>query len=60
MIFQNFGTKFLFRRGECKTRKNSNFRKKGKTVSAMCGHRFGGVPITPRGRDLFLLLVFFG
>ena len=23
------------------------------------GHRFGGVPITPRGRDLFLLCLFF-
>ena len=29
-------------------------------VSATRGHRFGGVPTTPRGRDLFLLLVFFG
>ena len=32
MIVQNFGTKFLLRRGECKIRENSNFRKKGKTV----------------------------
>ena len=24
----NFGTKFFLRRGECKTRENSNFRKK--------------------------------
>ena len=23
-------------------------------------HRFGGVPTTPRGRDLFLLVLFFG
>ena len=23
------------------------------------GHRFGGVPTTPRGRDLFLLCLFF-
>ena len=23
-------------------------------------HRFGGVPTTPRGRDLFLLMIFFG
>ena len=23
------------------------------------GHRFGGVPITPRGRDLFLLALIF-
>ena len=25
----NFGTKFFLRRGECKTRENSNFLKKG-------------------------------
>ena len=25
-----------------------------------CGHRFGGVSTTPRGRDLFLLALFFG
>ena len=24
------------------------------------GHQFGGVTITPRGRDLFLLVIFFG
>ena len=28
----NFGTKFILRRGECKTRENSNFLKKGKIV----------------------------
>ena len=32
MIVQNFGTKFLLRRGERKTRENSNFLKKGKIV----------------------------
>ena len=32
MIVQNFGTKFLLRRGECKTQENSNFLKKGKMV----------------------------
>ena len=32
VIVQNFGTKFLLRRGECKTRENFNFRKKGKMV----------------------------
>ena len=32
MIVQNFGTKFLLKRGECKTRENSNFLKKGKIV----------------------------
>ena len=29
MIVQNFETKFLLRRGECKTRENSNFLKNG-------------------------------
>ena len=28
----NFGMKFFLRKGECKTRENSNFRKKGKIV----------------------------
>ena len=28
----NFGTKLFLRRGECKTRENSNFLKKGKIV----------------------------
>ena len=32
VIVLNFGTKFLLRRGECKTRENSNFLKKGKMV----------------------------
>ena len=32
VIVQNFGTKFLLRRGECKTRENSNFLKNEKTV----------------------------
>ena len=32
MIVQNFGTKFLLRRGECKIRENSNFLKKAKIV----------------------------
>ena len=27
---------------------------------ATCGHRFGGVLTTPRGRDLFLLVLIFG
>ena len=29
---RNFGTKFFLRRGECKTRENFNFLKKGKIV----------------------------
>ena len=32
MIVENFGTKFLLRKGECKTRENSNFLKNGKMV----------------------------
>ena len=32
MIVQNFGMKFFLRRGECKTRENSNFLKNGKMV----------------------------
>ena len=29
-------------------------------VRATRGHWFGGVPTTSRGRDLFLLMIFFG
>ena len=29
-------------------------------AKAMHGHRFGGVPTTPRGRGLLLLVLFFG
>ena len=32
MIVQNFVMKFILRMGECKTRENSNFMKKGKMV----------------------------
>ena len=32
----------------------------GYAVRATRRHRFGGVPTTPRGRDLFLLVIFFG
>ena len=31
VIVQNFGTKFFLRRGECKTRENSNFLKRVKS-----------------------------
>ena len=30
------------------------------TARATHGHRFGGVSTTPRSRDLFLLVLFFG
>ena len=32
VIVQNFGTKFLLRRGDCKTQEKSNFLKNGKIV----------------------------
>ena len=32
VIVQNFGTKILLRRGDCKTREKSKFLKKGKIV----------------------------
>ena len=32
MIVRNFETKFFLKSGECKTRENSNFLKKGKMV----------------------------
>ena len=36
----NFRTKFFLRRGECKTRENSNFLKKGKTVISIKTQKF--------------------
>ena len=40
VIVQNFGTKFLLRRGECKTRENSNFWKNGKIVISTKNPKF--------------------
>ena len=40
MIVHNFGTKFLLRRGECKTRETSNFQKNGKTVISVKTQKF--------------------
>ena len=40
MIVQNFGTKFLLRRGECKTREISNLWKKGKVVISVKTRNF--------------------
>ena len=48
MIVQNFGTKFLLRRGECKTRENSNFRKKGKMVISVKIQKFSRSRMTKR------------
>ena len=36
----NFGTKFFLRRGECKTRENSNFLKNGKIVISVKIQKF--------------------
>ena len=40
VIVQNFGTKFLLWRGECKTRENSNFLKNGKIVISVKTQNF--------------------
>ena len=40
MIVPNFGTKFLLKRGECKTRENSNFLKKDKMVISVKTQNF--------------------
>ena len=48
MIVQNFGTKFFLRRGECKTRENSNVLKNGKTVILIKIRNFSRSRITKR------------
>ena len=40
VIVQYFRTKFLLRRGECKTRENSNFLKNGKMVISIKTQNF--------------------
>ena len=47
-IVQNFGTKFLLRRGECKTRENFNFRKKSKMVISVKIRKFSRSWMTKR------------
>ena len=44
----NFGTKFFLRRGECKTRENSNFLKKGKMVISAENLEFSRSRMTKR------------
>ena len=44
----NFGTKLFLRRGECKTRENSNFRKKGKIVISVKIQNFSRPRMTKR------------
>ena len=48
----NFGTKFFLRRGECKTRENSNFLKKGKIVILVKIRKFSRSRMTKRTSPL--------
>ena len=48
----NFGTKFFLRRGECKTRENSNFLKKGKIVISIKIRNFSKSRMTKRTSPL--------
>ena len=53
VIVQNFGTKFFFRRGECKTRENFNFLKKnGKMVISVKIRNFSRSQMTKRTSPL--------
>ena len=48
----NFGTKFFLRRGECKTRENSNFLKNGKIVISVKIQNFSRSRMTKRTSPL--------
>ena len=48
----NFETKFILRRGECKTRENSNFLKKGKIVISVKIRNFSRSRMTKRTSPL--------
>ena len=52
VIVQNFGMKFLLRRGEYKTRENSNFMKNGKTVISVKIQNFSRSWMTKRTSPL--------
>ena len=52
VIVHNIGTKFLLRRGECKTRENSNFLKNGKTVISIKIWNFSRSRMTKRTSPL--------
>ena len=52
VIVKNFGTKFFLRRGECKTRENSNFLKKGKMVISVKIQNFSRSRMTKRTSPL--------
>ena len=52
VIVQNFGTKFLLRRGEYKNRENSNFLKNGKIVISVKSRNFSRFRMTKRTSPL--------
>ena len=52
VIVQNFGMKFFLMRGECKTRENSNFLKKSKTVISVKIQNFSRSRMTKRTSSL--------
>ena len=52
VIIQNFETKFLLRRGECKTQENSNFLKNGQTVILVKIQNFSRSRMTKRTSPL--------
>ena len=52
VIVQNFGTKFLLRRGECKNQENSNFLKKSKIVISVKIRNFSRSRMTKRTSPL--------
>ena len=54
MIVQNFETKLLLRRGECKTRENSNFLINGKMVISVKIQNFSRSRMTKRTSSLEL------
>ena len=52
VIVQNFGTKLFLKRGECKTRENSNFLKKGKIIISVKIQNFSRSRMTKRTSPL--------
>ena len=48
----NLGTKFFLRRGECKTRENSNFLKNGKIIISVKIQNFSRSRMTKRTSPL--------
>ena len=53
----------LLSRTSCHSDRRFSTEQEAKSIyaaRATRGHQFGGVPTTPRGRDLFLLVLIFG